>query len=349
VLRISQKNFMSYFNMGTVGMCVTTPEQEWLEVNDRLCEMLGRSRDELKQIPWSNLTHPDDLDADLKLFEQMMSDERESYQLDKRFIRKDGGVVYASMFVTCQRAPDRSVLYFLVSLVDITERMQQEQILRQAQAELLEQKLISATLEERQRLARNLHDSVNQSIHSLVLFAETLVSAIQKGNLEHAKHIVEQVQGSARQSLKETRLLLFELQAPGQGRSVNLIRDLEERLAKVENHAGIRSQIIQRGSLNNIPAGWHENLYWITIEALNNSLKHAQAQKMKIEIWSSPRQLELTVTDDGRGFLPNKVRLGGMGLENMQARARLLGGELTIESEPAQGTCVRFRAEIKAE
>jgi PAS domain S-box-containing protein len=349
VLRISQKNFMSYFNMGAVGMCVTTPEQKWLEVNGRFCEMLGYSREALMQIPWSQLTHPGDLEANLALFEQTMRGERDSYHLDKRFIRRDGGIVYTSMFTSCQRLSDHSVGYFLVSMVDITERVEQEQALRQAQAELLDQKLNSATLEERQRLARNLHDSLNQSVHSLVLFSDTLVSAIQKGNLEHAKHIVEQVQESAMQSLKETRLLLFELQAPGQGRSVNLIRDLEERLAKVENRAGIRSQVIQRGSPSNIPPSWHENLYWITIEALNNAIKHAQAHNMKIEIRSSPRQLELTVADDGRGFLPNKVRLGGMGLENMQARARLLGGDLTIESEPAQGTRVRFRAEIKAE
>jgi signal transduction histidine kinase len=301
------------------------------------------------QIPWSQLTHPDDLEVNLALFEQTIRDERDSYQLDKRFIRRDGGIVYTSMFATCQRLSDRSVGYFLVSVVDITERVEQEQALRQAQAELLDQKLNSATLEERQRLARDLHDSLNQSVHSLVLFSETLVSAIQKGNLEHAKHIVEQVQESARQSLKETRLLLFELQTQGQGRSVNLIRDLEERFAKVENHAGIQSQIIQKGSLRHIPLAWHENLYWITIEALNNAIKHAQARKMKIEIHSTPHQLELTVTDDGRGFFPSKVGLGGMGLENMRVRARQLGGELTIESEPAQGTCVRFRAEIKAE
>lgn len=348
VLRISQKNFMGYFNMGAVGMSVTTPDQQWLEVNDRLCEMLGYSREELKQTSWSELTHPDDLEANLELFEQTLRGERDSYHMDKRFIRRDGGIVYVSMYATCQRNADHSVGYFLVSFVDITERAHQEQALRQAQAELMEQKLNSATLEERQRLARNLHDSLNQSIHSLVLFSETLVAAIEKKNLERARHIVEQVYESARQSLKETRLMLFELQVPGHGRSVDLIRDLEERLAKVENHAGIRSQIIQKGSLSHIPASWHENLYWITIEALNNAIKHAQANKMIIEIHSSPPQLELVIGDDGRGFHPNMVGMGGMGLENMRARAALLGGELTIESEPAKGTRVCFRAEVKA-
>ena len=349
VLRFSQENFMSYFNMGTVGMCVTDREKGWVEVNDRLCKMLGYTKDELRKLTWSELTHPDDLQSDEALFEQALKGEHDSYQIDKRFIRKDGGVVHTSMFVTCQRYPDRSVRYFLASLVDITERIQQEQILRQTQMELLNQQFTTAMLEERQRLARNLHDSLSQSIHSLVLFSDTLLATIEKKNLERAKQIVERVQESARQSHKETRLLLYELQVSGPGRGVNLIRDLEERLVKVENHAGVMTQIVQEGLIEHIPADWHENLYWITIEALNNALKHAQARRMQIVIRSSPQQLEWEVIDDGRGFMSGKTVSGGMGLENMRTRARLLGGELTIESKPGKGTRVRFNAEIKTE
>ncbi|RPH61007.1 MAG: HAMP domain-containing protein [Chloroflexi bacterium] len=234
-------------------------------------------------------------------------------------------------------------------LDDANASLRAEMLQREAvQEKLIQQQHTVAAFQERKRLARDLHDSLNQSIHSLILFSETLVAAIEKKNLGHAKHLVEQVQESARQSLKETRLLLFELQTAGQGRSVNLIRGLEERFAKVESYAGIQSQIIHKGSLRHIPAAWHENLYWITIEALNNAIKHAQASKMTIEIHATPKQVELTVTDNGRGFFPGKVVSGGMGMETMRERALQLGGELTIESEPSKGTCVRFRATIKA-
>jgi PAS domain S-box-containing protein len=235
----------------------------------------------------------------------------------------------------------------LVVVRDISARVELEQSLQQAQAELLNQQLSAAGLEERQHLARNLHDTLIQSIHSLVLFSETLTAAIEKNNLERAKQIVGRVQESARQSHKETRLMLYELQAPGQKKNVNLMRDLEERLTKVENHAGILSEIIQNGSLEHIPASWHENLYWIAIEALNNALKHAQAHKMQILIHATPQRLEMEVVDDGRGFVPGHTLSGGMGLENMRVRARLLGGELTIESELLKGTRVRFCAEIR--
>jgi PAS domain S-box-containing protein len=347
VLRISQENFMSYFNMGTVGMCVITPEKKWLVVNDRLCKMLGYTREEIKRLHWNDLTHPDDLGAESSLFDETLRDESESRQMNKRFLRKDGSVAYTSMYVSCQRHTDQSAWYFLVSLVDITERILQEQALQRTQAELMEQRLTSATLEERQRLARNLHDSLSQSVHSLVLFSQTLQSALDKNNIERAKRIVEQVQESARQSHKETRLLLYELQAPGKGRSVDLIHELESRLAKVENHAGIASQIVVKGSLKDIPPAWLEDLYWMAIEALNNALKHAQARKMKIVIDVKPDELELEVIDDGRGFLVEKVGAGGMGLVNLRERASLLGGELTVESELTQGTRIRFHAKIK--
>jgi PAS domain S-box-containing protein len=230
---------------------------------------------------------------------------------------------------------------------ELAERIRNEEALRATQAELVAQQRTVAVYEDRQHLARDLHDSLSQSIHSLVLFSETLVATIDKNNLERAKQIVERLQESAWQSHKETRLMLYELQASGPGRSVDLIRDLEERLAKVERHTGVKSQIVQEGSMEYCPPEWHENLYWIVIEALNNALKHAQARKVRIVIRPGPQRLELEVSDNGRGYDTDKARAGGMGLDNMRARAELLGGRLTIESNPQKGTCVHFSAEIK--
>ncbi len=335
-LRENRENFQSYFNMSTVGMCVTSPDRRWIEANGRLRQMLGYSDEELDNLTWSEITHPDDLDADLALYNQVLANERDSYQVDKRFIRKDGSVVYTTLFVTCHRHPNGTVRYLLASLVDITDRKQAEESL-----------LKLAAIEERQRLGRDLHDSVNQSIHGLVLFSETLVSTLEKNNTDRARQIANRLQESARQALKETRLMLYEMQASSLERSVNLIRDLESRLATVERRAGVKAQIIQEGSMDHCPQAWHENLFWITIEALNNALKHAQARKMQIKIRCSPNQMELEVVDDGIGFDLNKPRTGGLGLQNMRERASLLGGDLRILSDLKKGSCIHFSAEIK--
>jgi signal transduction histidine kinase len=129
--------------------------------------------------------------------------------------------------------------------------------------------------------------------------------------------------------------------------SIDLVRDLETRLATVERRAGVRAQILQEGSLELCPATWHENLFWITIEALNNALKHAQARNVQIKICSSPQRLELEVRDDGRGFEADKPHMGGMGLQTMRQRASMIGGELSIHSTPGKGSSVRWSAEVK--
>jgi PAS domain S-box-containing protein len=347
VLRISQENYSSYFNMGTVGICVTAPDKSWIDVNDRLCEMLGYSKDELTHLTWSAMTHPDDLNADLELFEQLIRGERDSYQLDKRFIRKDGGVLHTSMYVSCQRYPNRSARYVLASLVDITERVQKEEALKQAQAEVLTQQRIMATYEERQRLGRNLHDSVNQSIHSLVLFADTLNSVLEKGNLKRSVEISEHLRESARQALKETRLLLYQIQPSNENNEVNLLRDLEKRLSTVEQRAGLQASVILEGTEEDCPEAWRENLFWIAIEALNNSLKHAQARSVMVYLRCFPEYVEMEISDDGIGFKSSRIRAGGMGLGNMHDRARQIGGTLSFISEPGKGTRVIVLAEIK--
>ncbi|WP_207688121.1 two-component regulator propeller domain-containing protein [Desulfonema limicola] len=130
-LQENEEKFRSYFNMSTVGMCITSPEKGWIEMNDRISSMLGYSKNELASLTWSELTHPDDLDADLLLFAKIMSGEIEFYELDKRFIRKDGTVIYTSIYVSCQRHPDKSVCRMLVSIIDISERKKAEELIKE--------------------------------------------------------------------------------------------------------------------------------------------------------------------------------------------------------------------------
>jgi signal transduction histidine kinase len=96
-----------------------------------------------------------------------------------------------------------------------------------------------------------------------------------------------------------------------------------------------------------IPSEWNENLFWITIEALNNALKHAQTNKVKVFFRCRDKHLEMKIVDNGLGFDPNLSSTGGMGMHTMRERAELLGGQLSVISSPGHGTSVSFRAEIK--
>ncbi len=119
--------FRNYFELGQIGMAITSPDQEWLQVNHRLCEMLGYTKEELTRMTWVELTHPADLEPDLVQFKRLLSGEIGRYAMDKRFIHKNGSIVYTYLTVSCQRKPDGAVEYFIASLEDITERKQAEQ------------------------------------------------------------------------------------------------------------------------------------------------------------------------------------------------------------------------------
>jgi len=94
------------------------------------------------------------------------------------------------------------------------------------------------------------------------------------------------------------------------------------------------------------PATWRENLYWMIMEALNNSLKHAKARNIKVLFHCTGEQLEVEVKDDGTGFEPGQARGGGFGMRTMRERAEILGGELSVQSSPGHGTRVYFKAKI---
>jgi diguanylate cyclase (GGDEF)-like protein/PAS domain S-box-containing protein len=123
--------FRNYFELGRVGMCITSTDHKWLRVNRRLCDMLGYSEEELTNLTWTVLTHPDDLNLDLLQFNRLVAGEIESYDLDKRFIRKGGSFVHTHLTVTCQRKPNGTVDYVIASLDDITERKRMEEQVRQ--------------------------------------------------------------------------------------------------------------------------------------------------------------------------------------------------------------------------
>jgi PAS domain S-box-containing protein len=136
VLHESEARFRGYFENSQVAMAVISPEKGWIEVNDPLQEMLGYRREALHQMDWDQLTHPDDLEADLKNFHLMQAGEIDNYTQDKRFIRKDGEIVYTTLSVSCVRNENGTIHNMLVSVLDITDRKQAEQVLQERAAQL---------------------------------------------------------------------------------------------------------------------------------------------------------------------------------------------------------------------
>ena len=129
----SELRFRNCFDLPLIGFAITSPEKGWIEVNDRICSILGYSRDEIVQRTWSELTHPDDLAADIEQFNLVLSGQIEKYSMDKRFIRKDGQVVWTSISVGCVRKPDGRVDYIIGLMEDTTERKRIEEALKKSE------------------------------------------------------------------------------------------------------------------------------------------------------------------------------------------------------------------------
>jgi signal transduction histidine kinase len=196
----------------------------------------------------------------------------------------------------------------------------------------------AAVLEERQRLARDLHDSLTQSLYAISNFATAARDQMRADRTARALEQLEKLEGLSRQALREMRLLIFELRpfALGEG---GLIRALQERLDIVEKHAGVKTQL--RVDLDrDLPAEWEGDLYGIATEALNNALQHAEAGEVQVRLTGCGSALRLEVADDGIGFPPEPVR-AGLGLTTMRERAQSLGGRLEVESHPNGGSIIR--------
>jgi diguanylate cyclase (GGDEF)-like protein/PAS domain S-box-containing protein len=126
-LRASEARFRSYFELPLVGIALTGPDKRWWEVNNRLCEMLGYRRSQLLQLTWAELTYPEDLATDLAQFERVASRRIDGYSIDKRFMRQDGSLLYASVSTRCIRRSNGMVDYYVALIQDISERKQAEE------------------------------------------------------------------------------------------------------------------------------------------------------------------------------------------------------------------------------
>ena len=145
VLSASENRFRRYFELGLIGMAMSSPAKRFLEVNDELCRILGYKREELLQKSWAELTHPDDLADDVEQFNRVITGETDGYTLDKRWIRKDCQIINSIVSAKPVRRANGSVEYLVKLVLDITERKSDEEKLRRNEMYLAEGQRLSHT------------------------------------------------------------------------------------------------------------------------------------------------------------------------------------------------------------
>ena len=201
----------------------------------------------------------------------------------------------------------------------------------------------SARAAERSRLARELHDSVTQSLYSVTMYSEAAARLLTSGQQATAAEYLRDARDTAQEALREMRLLIFELRPLALERS-GLAGALQARLDAVEKRGGVQAELRVAGvegmaDVDWLPLAAQQELYDLAQEALNNSLKHARAEQVRVCLELEGDRVRLVVEDDGAGFDPAAASTrGGLGLPGMRERAQRLGGRLRIESAPGKGT-----------
>ena len=230
--------------------------------------------------------------------------------------------------------------YFTAHHADLALSVADQSAITMVNAELYGQAQALAVLEERQSLARNLHDAVNQSLFSAGLIAEVLPRLWERDQ-EEARRSLEDLRRLTRGAQAEMRVLMAELRP-----STLTDSDLGDLLRLLGNALSGRTNLPVAVTVTGefiLPAEVQVAFYRVCQEALNNVAKHAKASQVEIDLKQEEAVIELRIRDDGQGFDPEQPFSGHYGLSMMRERAEAVGALLSITSQPGHGTELTIR------
>jgi PAS domain S-box-containing protein len=338
-LRESEERFRATFYQAAVGIAQTSLDGQLLMLNDRFCEILGYSREELQEKTFIDITHPDDREASRETVRDLLGGES-SRSLEKRYIRKDGITVWARVFVSLVRG-EHAPRYLIAVVEDITEKIQAERALRESRRELraLAGRLINAQEEERRRISRQLHDDFSQRLALLALDTSGLMMALPPSR-NRIKETLRDLHGRIVQMSVDVRRISHQLH-PSILEDLGLAAALSEVCGEFSAREGIDATLELKTIPEALPTEVASCLYWVAREALHNIAKYAHASRVRLTLTGRPEGVQISIQDDGAGFDPEPGRRHGLGIISMKERVRMVQGEFTIHSQPGRGTDVR--------
>jgi two-component system NarL family sensor kinase len=213
-------------------------------------------------------------------------------------------------------------------------------------ARLSEEATRLARAEERARIAREIHDTLAQSLTAIALHIEGALPHLNH-DTERARNHLERALAMSRESLEEARRSVGELRAAGPGSQKTLIGALSDLARHFTAETGVRVSMEMPEQLS-LATPVETELTAIVREALTNVQHHAQATEVSVSVRRRANTLHMTVHDNGRGFMPKSLPIGHHGIVGMRERARLLGGTLRLVSRPARGATITVIVPIEA-
>jgi len=220
--------------------------------------------------------------------------------------------------------------------IELTQALAHQVMLALQLNELAEQGRRAAVFEERNRMARDIHDTLAQGFTGVIVQLEAAEDAISCGSRREADKHLHRAGELARQSLSEARRSVHALR-PRALEEHNFWDALKGSIKSTTAGTALHATFEAQGKLPELPQPWQENLLHIGQEALTNALKYAHARNFKTRLTYKAKELRLELRDDGDGFKV-KDRHDGVGLRGMRERVEQMGGELEITSSGGKGT-----------
>ncbi len=361
-LRESETRFQQLFARSPFGIFIADLNGRFIQANAAFQAFTGYQENDLSGMPYWELIHPEDRDETITLFDELRQAKRTCYEKESRCVRKDGSTAWGAMIVSVLDGTDRKHVSILGMVKDINDRIQAEAALdmyskhleelvelrsaelEESRSKLYEQAHELAVRKERQRLARELHDSVTQLLYSMNLLNSGWRKKAEEGQMVDPAAAFQQLESIGLQALKEMRLVIYQMRPPILEEN-GLVGALRLRLEAVEQHVNIHTELVTEGDLPPLSQFVEEQLYDIAQEALNNTLRHAQADRIFVQILYQDGHLDLTIQDNGQGFTLENISKG-MGLDTMRERAEAIASQLQVTSDLQEGTKVHITVAV---
>ena len=305
---------------------------------NRACAKLtGYSLEELYNLKAVDLLSEDSLGTATNIEQRLLKGEVAGSIAEVKLIRKDGSEVFIQLATSLLLSDGEPVAFQHIAR-DITEEKRMHENLR-----FYLQQITRGQEEERKRISRELHDETIQALVVLSRQLDALASS-GKGLSQDNRLLLEELRQQTNNTMQGVRRLSQDLRPAALDR-LGLLAALEWLASDVAEYSGIATKVNVLGTERRLPEEVELVLFRIAQEALRNVWRHAEATQAEVVVEFDKRKTRITVSDNGKGFnLPRTIgdlaRDGKLGLAGMQERAQLLGGTLTVQSEPGIGSSI---------
>jgi len=343
-LRASERRFQNAFANAATGMLLVDLEGRFVEANQAYTEITGYTQAELEPLTFLDITHPEDVERCARPFQQMVRGEIPNYLIEKRYMRKDGGVVWTRISSTLLRDGHDRPSHAVVIVQDITEQKH-----AQEQLTALSRRLLHVQDDERRRLARELHDSTAQSIAAMCMNLGVVSESASLLDRQAQKALTECLE-IGEQCIRELRTFSYLLHPPVLD-DMGLSSALKWYVEGFVHRSRIEVALDIAADLGRLSRELELTLFRVVQESLTNIHRHSGSRTATIRIVRYPKDVLLQVRDYGCGIAGASGNTNGtlthegVGIAGMRERVRQIGGHLRIHSRPG-GTDVEVLAPL---